>query len=190
VATPSPEANSRFSRPFLCRPIPVGPSPSSHGPAFSGRLFLVLPRRVQRADYLDASNSVEACHGSFNLAEGGNDSGIFQLAERLDHFPPESFEVFASVSVRPGTFAVPDLSQNLGLVASSCREALVHISQSFGSFYRTRKIFNSDALVAKFFEGFAVIVDSLCPHPLSFGVPAKPSALVDTRVIYCGDNLD
>jgi hypothetical protein len=25
---------------------------------------------------------------------------------------------------------------------------------------------------------------------ISSGVPAKPSALVDTRVIYCGDNLD
>jgi len=25
---------------------------------------------------------------------------------------------------------------------------------------------------------------------LSSGVPAKTSALVDTRVIYCGDNLD
>ena len=25
---------------------------------------------------------------------------------------------------------------------------------------------------------------------ITSGVPAKPSELVDTRVIYCGDNLD
>jgi len=34
------------------------------------------------------------------------------------------------------------------------------------------------------------IVDAGPGIPIHSSVPAKPSALVDTRVIYCGDNLD
>lgn len=36
---------------------------------------------------------------------------------------------------------------------------------------------------------FAVVVDDSARNWISSAVPAKPSALVDTRVIYCGDNL-
>ncbi len=33
-------------------------------------------------------------------------------------------------------------------------------------------------------------VDPAGAVPLRSAVPAKPSAVIDTRVIYCGDNLD
>jgi hypothetical protein len=33
-------------------------------------------------------------------------------------------------------------------------------------------------------------VDACQNNWITSGVPAKPSALVDTRVIYCGDNLE
>ena len=35
-----------------------------------------------------------------------------------------------------------------------------------------------------------LFVDGVRENRISSGVPAKPSALVDTRVIYCGDNLE
>jgi hypothetical protein len=35
-----------------------------------------------------------------------------------------------------------------------------------------------------------MIVDESHGCPITSGVPAKPSALVDPRVIYCGDNFD
>jgi 16S rRNA G966 N2-methylase RsmD len=35
-----------------------------------------------------------------------------------------------------------------------------------------------------------LFVDAAGDNRITSGVPAKPSALVDTRVIYCGDNLD
>lgn len=33
-------------------------------------------------------------------------------------------------------------------------------------------------------------IDAARTKPLQSGVPAKPSALVETRIIYCGDNFD
>jgi len=35
-----------------------------------------------------------------------------------------------------------------------------------------------------------LFVDAHDDSRITSAVPAKPSALVDTRVIYCGDNLD
>jgi 16S rRNA G966 N2-methylase RsmD len=35
-----------------------------------------------------------------------------------------------------------------------------------------------------------LFVDATRDSRITSGVPTKPSALVDTRVIYCGDNLD
>src|SRR4051812_34639376 len=91
------------------------PGPRGRGYRLVRWLFLAFLETVfRRADYLDACNSLAARHGRLNFAQGGNDSGILQLTERLHDFPPESFEVFPSVSVGPGTFAVPDLSQNRG----------------------------------------------------------------------------
>ncbi len=37
---------------------------------------------------------------------------------------------------------------------------------------------------------FVVRIDAPRRFRITCGVPAKPSALVDTRVIYCGDNLE
>src|SRR3954470_18467946 len=136
-------------------------TPRDEVTTLDGWLFVAfLETFFQRADYLDARNSLVARHGRLNFAQGGNDSGILQLTERLHDFPPESFEVFPSVSVGPGTFAVPDLSQNRGFVASSCREALVHISRSFGSFDRTKKISDLDAWPRNFFGGAVIVYAS------------------------------